>query len=90
MIYSFRNPYSINEYFIFQNDSTDPFDGPMTKDEAEILCNNFNETDEPYEDDPNPIIAHTAKVLNEIKIAMTKIPQVVFANIIEHHLKPLE
>jgi hypothetical protein len=63
-LYSFKE--ISGEYYVFQEGDPEPFDGPMTKEEAETLTENFNETPEPDEYDASPaireMVARTAKL----------------------------
>lgn len=60
-LYQFRK--IDKEYFVFRGDDPEPFDGPMTQEEAETLTYNFNETPELEDSDDeheNPIIRELA------------------------------
>ena len=62
------------EYFVYREDDPEPFDGPMTKDEAEILTDNLNETPEPDENDPDPIIRDLVGFNTRLREELDPIP----------------
>jgi hypothetical protein len=66
MKYSFKRSPNGN-YYVFDDDLINPFDGPMTLEEAEILTANFNETPEPNETDENPTIRAISLMIQELK-----------------------
>lgn len=62
---------------IFKGDDTEPFDGPMTKEQGETLVQNLNETPEPDENDENPIIRDFVEFTNRLQEELDPTPVLV-------------
>lgn len=66
-------------HFIFKKGDREPFDGPMTKEEGEILLQNLNETPEPDGKDENQIIKDLVEFTNKLQEELDPKPVLVEA-----------